>query len=397
VLLGIGALTIALLEVDDDAPGTPTLARLLLAGSLGFVGWYLWQITNAIGALLFGGCPLAVLVWALMVVHAPDRTALRVAARLAIGAFVGALPLVAYHALHGSLGAWYLDVIVRGGGFPDLGYLRQVSYGFWIASGAAQLVRPASFAEVLNGVYWMVLPCLSLATGMLLLVRLLRGGRPAAARSILPLLATLYALVSLRNQIPIYLYYSTPLALAGWLWLVTNRRWAHRASVAVVAALAAVGAVYHAGQPMVTYEQVLHGERLPLVASTTLGRLDRLRTTPEQVALYEAVVAAIRRETAAGDPIFAFPYSMELVVLAERPSAFGFPMLPLHLARDEDVTALRRALEERPPALVIHRVDDKHNLPVTAPIVETVQARFVPVEQIGPFVLYRPTNVAARP
>ena len=377
----LGVLTYLLLEPPAGrGVGHALVARLLVTAMLAVLLLYLRGLSDAAAVALLGASPVLILCWAWCHVRRSNREALQLVGRFAAGALTAALPLLAHHVRHGSLAAWWDDAMVRPLGFPRLTFISSVGYRELMAIGLRLVTAPAGLADVVNGLYWIVLPLVPAANGLCLLARLVR--RPRDPVPALPLVATFYALVCLRYQIPVYLAYTVPLATAGWLWL------APRVASPLVVGLVLVGIVYHAGEP-IRDEGMFRGERQPLVRADTLPRLGGLWIDREVAATYAAVVDRIRRETAPGEAIFALPYSPELYFLAERPNPFRFSLLPLHLRDGGDVDALIADLERAAPRLVIHRVRDKYNQPLVAPVLEAVRARYTPLVTIGPFVLYR--------
>jgi hypothetical protein len=243
---------------------------------------------------------------------------------------------------------------------------------------------------VLNGLYWTILPLVPALCGLALVARVVRRGTGDASDTALPCLAVFHALVALRFQIPVYLYYTVGLSLAGWLWLLGRRTWLVGG---IAVALSVVGVVYHAGEPFRSVEGMIGGERRPLVRSDLLPRLG-VRLDRDDLETYRSLIDLIRRTTRPEDPIFALPYDPELYFLSERRNPFSFSLLPLHLAEQHDADAVIHTLLERPPALVIHNRTDKYNEPSVGPIVEAVQRHYRLLAAVGPFDVYRPAAAA---
>jgi hypothetical protein len=137
--------------------------------------------------------------------------------------------------------------------------------------------------------------------------------------------------------------------------------------------------------------------RLTATVPFATDRLAGIRSSPLRVRGIDGVVATVRRETRAGDPVLAFMDFPALYFLAERanPTRVDW-FLPEELTRDEARRALAD-LRARPPRMVIlaalhptEMIAHPHLRPVLGHILETYQAG----EAIGEFVVYRPRATA---
>jgi hypothetical protein len=399
VLVAIGLVAWLLAEPSQDSPGRPRgrlaalAARATLAvAALGLAG-YLLQVADPAGFALFGAAPLALLLGALMRPAAGNRRCLLTLARLTAGAAVAFAPLVLYHAVHGSLASWYQDTVLAPARLASMEFIDDQRFSALIGRGLAALLAPASAAEAVNGVFWMILPFAAALLGGLVIRGVLGMARRGTGVGALPFLAVFYAVVSLHYQIPIYLFYTLGATLAGLLWLAGERgRWTRTAAVAAVLALSAVGVAFHAGQPILrTWDHVMAGRREPLVSSVVPSGLARcgLRITPEDRALYAGLVALIERETAPGEEIFAVPSNAELYFLAGRPNPFRFFNFALGVSDRASADAVAERLRSRPPRLVFYNPKDKYNTPLSREVMATVAASYELLGERGPFRIYR--------
>jgi hypothetical protein len=379
-----GVLVFLLVEHASTNAERPRVARATIAIVMAIVVAYLWSVADVTALLLIGIWPVALLAWALRRVTIGDRATLRLFVRLTCGLAAAALPLAIYHLAHGSLGAFFEDAIVRARGFTRLTFIAPMHLGTWTAAGARLLTSFASAADVATGFYWVVLTLLAALNGATLLAAARRGALGA-----LPVVAAFYGLVTLRYQIPIYLYYTASLSLLGVLWTAsTHSLRAGIAVAAMAAAVAVVGVRYHAASLMRTFEGILHGEPMIAASPDALPRLG-LRIDRREVPNYQPLLETIQRASRPGDPIFVFPYSPEVYFLAERPNPFRFSLLPVHLTDARSLDDLIADLDARRPPLVIHRAVDKYNQPNVTPVVDAVRARYVLLQRVGPFEVYR--------
>jgi len=391
----IAALVTWLLAEDGDAEPqereSPLLARALAGVVALGTALYLLRSTTLLGFALFGVWPLALAALAGRDARLGARA---VASRLlpfAAGGVAAALPLVAFHALHGSLGALYDDAVKQALVISRLPYLAWASYGEALAAGWGELRAHGSPALVVNGIYWLLLPCAGAALGLLAV------GRRLTRRTIHPLvhLAVFYGIVSLLNQIPIYLYYSLTLTVPALL-LAVERRGSRRALAAVLLALSAVALRHHAAQPLARgLDGIWAGTRLGVVP-IGIGKL-AIWTDPADAAVYRALLLRIEAATAPGEPIFAFPNDAELYYLSGRRNPFAFFNTAVDVRTPEDAAAAVAGLARARPKLVLFVPDDKYRTPALEPVVRFVRARYRLDARLGRFEVYRLADASAPP
>jgi hypothetical protein len=256
-----------------------------------------------------------------------------------------------------------------------------------VSVALTEIVRPESMAAALNGVFWLALLLLPIANGMLLL----RQVRQGESLHPLPLIAVFYALVSIHNQIPIYLWFSTGLSALAFLWLMAAR---HREVVggAIVAVGAAIALYWHAGQPVERgFAGTLAGQRYegPLAAAPEGATL---RVTPEETRAYAALIDLIKHETSPGETILAIPNNPELYFLGGRRASVRFWNSAFGLRDDEHVAAAERMLATDPPRLVFHNPADKYNTPRSDRLMAAIKARYVYVGRVDDVDVYRRVN-----
>src|SRR5262245_15833255 len=112
VFAGMGVLTFLLWHAGEGSASGSSAAfgRALVLAMVGALGLYLATSTDISGIVLFGLWPLLLLGRLLMRPQAPNRVVFGMMATISAGVLIAALPLLVYHAWHGSLGAWARDV-----------------------------------------------------------------------------------------------------------------------------------------------------------------------------------------------------------------------------------------------------------------------------------------------
>ena len=343
------------------------------------------------GMLLIGSWPVVIFAFALTKLTIPNRAATALLGRLGIGAAVAAVPLVSYHVVNGSLYPWLEDVVVASVGLTQLEFFNGGWFTVLSIAGLHQAVSSASAVQIVNGLYWAVLPVLPAINGGLLL-RAVRQRREASDFA-LPVIAAFYALVSLHLEGPVYLYYGLGLPIAAVLWMAATQGQLQRlmwaaASVPIIF----IAVLFHAGQSSSrTSRQVLEGHRTFTSAAALCPPFHRSRLKVEAADCerYHQLVSVIERETAPHEHIFAVPSDAQLYFLSDRPNPFRFYNTALGIRTDADLAAVVGTLAERPPRLITYRPSDKYNTEASHRIMEYVRSTYDRLDTVGDFEVYR--------
>jgi hypothetical protein len=388
-LVVVGTLTYLLWEAGDHSTSgrEALLGRTVAALMLAVLGLYLLLATDVSGVVLFGLWPILLLVRLLTRPQAPTRAVARIGGLLMTGAALAALPLLAYHVLHGSLGAWAEDVGPAAVALTRLDFFERSNFGALVVHAFRQMSAGANAPTVANGLYWAALPLLAAVNGIALIWLLRRSRREALAP--LPILAAFYALVSVHFQIPVYLYYTAGLSLASLLWLAPAISVAAgRLAIAAALALASTAVYFHAGQPSSRgIAGVLQGSRIASAGSSSLPHCS-LKVDPDEASRYAALVDLIRQRVPSNESIFAVPSNAELYFLSDRRNPFRFFNTALGVRNDVQLAAVRRTIVERPPKLVTFNPADKYNTRLSLEIMDEVRDRYILVGRVEPFEVY---------
>jgi len=390
VFVAMGVLTYLLTRKDENVSGREAwLARGVLGLMLAGTVVYVLSATKVSGLVLFGLWPVMLLVQALAVSRTSANKVLDIMTKLAIGFFAASLPIVIYHLSHGSLRSFIDDTMVRAIGIQKLAYLKWATYMNQQALALSNVVAHRSFHEVINGVFWFVLPLIGVLLGALTIKSFKKygSGREVGAA---PILAVFYGLVAIFQQIPIYLWYTMPVMMAGIFWLST--KWGRRArwvlmSVAVV--FCAIAIYYHAAQPLTRLlSGVIAGERVTLVPATNLDRVG-LWIEPESLKVYSEVVEMIKANSRPNETIFVLPYDPELYFLSDRRNPFRFWNTAVGIRPGKEEQHVFEVLQSTPPRLVIIAPRDRNNTPTSEEIISYVKKEYGILTTIGPFEIYR--------
>ena len=432
-IAGIGVMAFLLFEAPRGATGLNTIfARALM--TIMFIGLagYLLAKANVSAFLLFGIWPLALLARGWFKATVANRYITRLLLALIAGGFVAALPLVAYHIHHGSLGTWFAETIVEMITLSNLGSTDSPSYFFYVVFGLYQTIALESFDVMVNGLFWASIVLTAPALGLLVLIDRTRRGETGPAAHPLPFLAVFYGLVSVHLQIPIYLFYTVGLSLTGLIWMLaapsTRRReivappviendrraFQRHAGFARFAAgarsrlrkglesssrsfvisacvflLSIVGLYYHAAQPLSRgLAGTFNGVRTELVPSDGLDRVG-LSIEANDIAVYRHIVDLVRREVRIDQTILAMPVNPEIYFLTSRRSPFRFFNSALGIRSEADLIEVLQTIKDRPPQLVFYRPVDKYNTQYSDEVIAYVRQHYELLETLSGFEIYR--------
>jgi hypothetical protein len=375
VFLGLAVLGYLLVDARG-APGSGNgrLARGVLGVALGALCAYLGSTTDLLGWVLYGVWPVALLAWSVRAATTPDRVAAEILVQLVAGFGLALFPMLASHAWHGSLFDWWADVIASAREVPQLSYVSVSSYGHWLRPALDAFSIGSSPLRVANAAYWWVLLSLAALTGGLTLRALFQRAPEGRLDLALPYVACFYGLVSVFNQIPIYLYYSVGLSLAASVWLLAPL--GKRVRVALAFGLAWVGGtalVFHAAQPHTrTPEALVAGGRVPLAWNERLPRAS-LWMERDQERAYGDLMDQIRARTTAEDAIWVVPNDAVVYFLADRRNPVDFWNSALGIGDAAAEAAVLEQLRGDPPALIVHARGDKSTTPALLRVLEALR------------------------
>lgn len=391
VIAGIGVVAFLLYEAPRGATGLNTIfARALM--TIMFIGLagYLLAKADLSAVLLFGIWPLALLARGWFKATVDNRYIARQLPALIAGGFVAALPLVAYHIHHGSLGTWYADTIVSALTLTDLEFIDRPRYLHYVVLGLHQTIAMESFDAIVNGLFWASIVLTAPALGILVLIDRTRRGESGPASHPLPFLAVFYGLVSVHFQIPIYLFYTVGLSLAGLIWMLAATSTRRREIVsACVLLLSIVGLYHHAAQPISRgLVGILKGVRTELAPGYGLDRLG-LSIEANDIAVYRHIVDLVRRELRIDQTILAMPVNPEIYFLTGRRSPFRFFNSALGILGEAELIEVLQTIRDRPPRLVFYRPVDKYNTQYGDEVMAYVRQHYRLLETLGGFEIYR--------
>ena len=395
VLVAMGVFSYLLIEISDKTDRLSLrrgiLGRSLIAITALGLGFYLFRATDLTGLVLFGFCPLLILVWLFLKTVAPNDRVLKMMGALCLGGFLSSLPLVIYHIAQGSMRSWLNDSVFSALGLTRLDFIEQKLYGRLVFAGIHQMFSMPNVGEFLNGLYWTVLPLLAFINGILVLRLLSRRFEVVKTNFALPVLAVFYGIVSVHFQIPIYLYYTAGLSLAGLLWITADTARLRYVVFSMALLLSAIGIYYHAAQPLSGRFVDIYGGRTIMSLNNQPSSIQRatLKIDPAEARSYSEILNVIEAESRPDETIFALPTNAELYFLSGRRNPFRFYNSALGIGGTADFEYVKETIINRPPKLVIYRPDDKYNTTYSREIIRLVSERYDFLANVSGFDVYR--------
>ncbi len=400
VFVSMGVLTYLLMQpaMATEQRGSRVVGRALLVIMSAGLILYLARKADLVAWAFVGVWPIALTLGAWRRITIGDRAAWAMIGRFSAGAVVAAVPLIAYHALTGSVRAWISDSFIDAVALGEFEYQKEARYGRFAFEALIQLFTAQSIGSFLNGLYWPMLLLSPAVLGAATVVCASRARTGALVPPALPFLAVFYALVAVHYQDPAYLYFAAAPVVAGLLWYAGGLRLPYRAACVGLACLqAGIGLFYHAGQPITrSYAEVIAGARYDLVRSSDPA-LASLHLTAADKETYEALLGLVDRYSEPGDPILAVPAEAELFFLRDRRNPLKYSFLPFGLRDDQSVARALEALTRTPPRLVVHVPSLPYNTPATDRIMAFVRGHYTHVASIREFEIYAMEHTAISP
>jgi hypothetical protein len=394
VIVAMGVLTYLFSEATSRntvrcGRAGPWAARLLCAIMFcGLLG-YLLAKTDGMTLLIYGSWPLGLLAFTACRSNIAARSLAGMLGALAGGALLAAAPLIAYHALHGSIPVWLADTVFRAESLTRLDFINKISFPRVMTAAGGQLLAGGGVVGLVNALFWILTLSAAPLLGLWVLSAARRPDVTPPLGSPLIVVALFYGIVSLHYQIPIYLFYSLSLTLVALLQIA--RLWSQGRSACVIGglALAIIGLHCHAAQPLTrSWDEILGGAGADDYVVSSNPRCG-LAVPPGDDAVYAELCSLIDENCAADDPILALPSNAEIYFLSGRRNPFRFFNSALALAGEDEVQSAINKLRASPPRLVFFHPGDKYNTSASNELMDWVRGEYEQLPAIGEFEVYR--------
>ena len=387
IFVAVGTVSYLLLETRGPVPNKSVLGRGLILLMLAAVVLYLRSKTDLVGWLAFGIWPILLLAFAALRTAVDDKQVLILVRRLTVGGAAVAVPILLYHAVSGSLEAWFKDVFLDAVALGEFAYQKTPRYGAFLITSLRNLFAFRDATAVVNGTYWLVMLAAPATLAISVLVRMTPPRARLGGVAPLPFIGVFYGLVAVHYQDPAYLYFASAPVLAGLMWYAAGWR---NTSIAAAAVLTAVAIYFHAGQPISrSYADLLSGKRQQIVTSS-IAALDGMHVTPSDELTFRSLLAIVDRHSAPGEPILAVPAEPELFFMSGRSNPLRYSYLSFGILDDEAVAETLRTLERAHPRIVFHVPVLPYNSKHTDMIMDWVRENYVHVQSVREFEVYLP-------
>lgn len=370
----MGVLSYLLYEVKGEKSsfGNHILARIVIAVLLFILVLYLLNKTNLWGILLFGIWPSAVLIQQLIKCKVPNGRVAKILLHLSLGGIIAIAPLLIYHVVNDSVGYWLQDTVVTAVGMTELPFFDRSLYGPMLQAGKDHIFF-GDIATRMNGLFWVAILLAPVCLGLALLRE-----QKVAYGTVAPLgyIPVFYMMVSVHYQIPIYLFYSVSLTLAGLIWLLHKKYIFKYLMPMILFFLVVIGLVFQAGQPLSRgVRGILTGAVKNDLVPSGLSHCS-IRVEPSMAKKYGKILAIIDERSQKNDTLLTIPFNPELNFMSKRVSPFRFFNTALGIRSEADVNAAINELKKKKTKLVIFEVRNKYNTVISEKLVAYVKSDY---------------------
>ncbi len=343
---------------------------LILVLALGLF-LYLIKAANITGLIFLGFFPLLILLRIASIVRLSFLEVTKIVTPLFLGSIIVAGPIFIYHLMNGSLFHWIQDVFVTPFTLVSLPFFDQANFAF-IPLVALNALLKGDINGLFGLIYWGPLLLAPSILGFFTFKKL--NGRNTKAIA-LPVIASIYALISLHYEIPIYLVYSSGIILVACLYILPDIFSKNTVTIFILC-LCMIATIFHAA-PSVNrtfYDTITnHNQKEELAFLPNHS----VQINKDKVVHYEKLISIIEGCTLQNEAIFTLPMSAELYFLSHRKSGLNFFMSSIGLTNENDLkSTIKRITHENGPSLIIHKINDKYNTPYAYRLINEVRTSF---------------------
>jgi len=402
IFVGMGVVSALLIELPTAKDGRDRILSraLVLAMLFGLVA-FLAAKSKEFSIIAFGLGPIFLLILLAWLGPTNNESTRHLLARLVLGAVAAALPLVAYHALSGSLLDWWRDCVVSAYYSTDVTYHKGTDHFYYVLFAMRNMYLFNSFTSVINSIYWTIITLIPFVLAIFLLLSIIRNDnliditktsaniKQRQKLTPLSIIALFYSLEATYINAPPYIYFVLGLAVCAIIWCVADGPTSPRRVVlSLTVALVVIAVYYHAGRPGRGYLEVPAGVQYPMAGLHDIGRAS-LYVYQRDVEFYRKIARLIEEETDIGDGIIGLPIGFEINFLFNRRNPLWFTYAPASIfdgrQRDRALDVLRRD----PPRLAFLLAGDAFDTPLWMPLKDYVRQNYDLFERGGGYEIYR--------
>lgn len=390
IIAGIGVVSYILYKEHSDIRFKKSIISkiLFLIMFLGLAG-YLFMTINISTIILFGACPLLILLIGILRVKVENNRVLIILRDLILGGMVSILPLLIYHLYNGSLTSWYNDTVISALYITDLAPAQSIAYLDYIIYSIRSIVIIGDFRAFFFGFLLISLILASPLLGILQTSILIENSKSKGTIDPLPLIASFFVLVSVFHQITIYLFYSIGLTFCGLLWISKNGNEKTKLFFGYSCALIAVAVYFYnatvpLGQSMINL-MTGKGEQNEIVY---LGGKVNLSVPKSDKEKYEKIINIVEQNVSADETIFAFPNNSEIYYITDRKNPTRFYNTTIGTYNADELQKLISWINITAPKVIFFNPTDKYVNGGALAIADVVKQNYQKIDQVDEIEVY---------
>ncbi|GFR67339.1 4-amino-4-deoxy-L-arabinose transferase [Elysia marginata] len=376
ILLGCGLVTWLLSHPKIQHQRQPAsrtntfLGRLLLFLAFLGVAGYSINRSDLTGLSLFSFPALMIAVVAIWKARPDAKAVWRILLPCSLGLFLAFLPLAIYLSCKGIWQAWLQDIVILPLSLISMPFIETWRYSDLLLTVSGEISQITNTISTINYLTWIGLVLVPGIAGWFVARRFAVQFSLDNHHKALPafvVCAPFYGLASLHFEIPLYLIWSIPplLMTAFWLWGKPNQ-W-QKAGFIGLAVITVGTQTTLVGAPVWerSFAQFVTTQPGDFLANSRLEGRAQINLTAEETDFYQRSLALIDENTTPSDSIFSFPSHPQWYFLSGRKNPTKHLFSGVSINSEYSLFEIEKQFTEHPPAMVIHKTNDKYGNPFT--------------------------------
>ncbi len=375
ILLGCGMATWLLShpQIQQRPPASNEnsfIGRFLLFLAFLSVGGYSVNRSDLTGLSLLAFPALVIAMIASWKARPDTKTVWRILFPSSLGLLLAFLPLAIYLSSKRIWWDWLQDIVILPLSLISMSFFEVWRYSYLLVTIIGDIDQISNAISTINYLTWIGLVLLPGIAGWIVAKRFAGQFSPDNHHKALPafvVCAPFYGLASLHYEIPLYLIWSIPpLLMAGfWLWGKPGQ-WQTFGCIGLMVITAGVQTtVVRAPVWERSLSQFITTQPGEFLADSRLGGRAQINLTTEETEFYQRLLALIDENTTPSDSIFSFPSHPQWYFLSGRKNPTRHLFAGVSINSEHLLFEIENQFTEHPPAMVIHKTNDKYGNPYT--------------------------------
>ncbi|GAA4650870.1 hypothetical protein GCM10023116_31530 [Kistimonas scapharcae] len=375
ILLGCGMVTWLLShpqvqQAQVVSRSSGFFGRLLLFLAFLGVGGYSINRSDLTGLSLFAFPALMIALISSWKARPDVRAVWRILFPCGLGLFLAFLPLAIYLSIKGIWQVWLQDIVILPLSLISMPFFEIWRYSDLLVTVSGEISQITNTISTINYLTWIGLVLVPGIAGWLVARRFAVQFSPDNRHKALPafvVCAPFYGLASLHFEIPLYLIWSTPpLLLAGFSLWGKPTRWQKVGFIGLVVITVGTQTTLVATPVWErSFAQFVTTQPGYFLANSRLEGRAQINLTAEETDFYQRSLALIDENTEPSDTIFSFPSHPQWYFLSGRKNPTAHLFAGVSINSEHSLFELEAQFSEQPPAMVIHKTNDKYGNPFT--------------------------------